>query len=274
MKLKLMKHLCSLTQGELKQTVSKFIRSKYKKIKETGAYILAEGDIPICLVAHLDTVFKAPPTDIFYDQEARVMWSPQGLGADDRAGVYAIIDIINSGFLPHIVLTTDEEVGGIGATELVTDFKDCPFPDLKMIIELDRQGKEDSVFYDCDNMDFEKCITEYGFKPNFGTFSDISIIAPAWEVAAVNVSVGYVGEHSFAERLYVDYLLLTIARVKHILADAHKLNSYAYIPIEPVRMNTCAICNRTLVPSNAKQIEFRGILFDICDTCHKRYYGA
>jgi hypothetical protein len=143
-----------------------------------------------------------------------------------------------------------------------------------MIIELDRQGKEDSVFYDCDNVDFEKCIAKYGFKPNFGTFSDISIIAPEWEVAAVNVSVGYVGEHSYAERLYVDYLLLTIERIKHILADAHKLDNYAYIPLTPTIGTTCAICNRALFQFNSKQVEFRGILFDICDACHKRYYGV
>lgn len=60
------------------------------------------------------------------------MWSPQGLGADDRAGIFAIIQIIKSGLRPHIILTTDEEVGGVGADLLSKNGN--PFADLRYII--------------------------------------------------------------------------------------------------------------------------------------------
>ena len=83
---KTFEQLCGLTQMGLKKTLSKFLRSKYDKIIETKDYLLAEGDIPIALVAHMDTVFPKPPTDIFYDRVKNVMLSPTGLGADDRAG--------------------------------------------------------------------------------------------------------------------------------------------------------------------------------------------
>ena len=209
MNVKLMRQLCLLNQTKLRQTLSTFLRRVYPNVVETEAYIYAEGSQPICLVAHLDTVFSALPEEIFYDPEQEVMWSPQGLGADDRAGVYAILSIINSGFRPSVVFTTDEEKGCLGAAELVIDHPDCPFPNLKAIIELDRCGKEDSVFYDCDNIDFEEYIAQFGFKPNLGSFSDISTIAPEWGVAAVNLSVGYVDEHTYNERLYVKHLELT-----------------------------------------------------------------
>lgn len=55
------------------------------------------------------------------------MWSPQLLGSDDRAGVYAIIQIIEAGYKPHVIFTTDEEIGAVGAQKLIEDFPECPF---------------------------------------------------------------------------------------------------------------------------------------------------
>jgi hypothetical protein len=67
------------------------------------------------------------------------------------------------------------------------------------MIELDRQGRDDAVFYDCDNPEFEEYITKFDFVSDWGTYSDISTIAPSWECAAVNLSIGYFDEHSYAE---------------------------------------------------------------------------
>ena len=71
----------------------------------------------------------------------------------------------------------------------------------KAIFQLDRRGSDECVFYDCDNPDFIKYVESFGFKEAYGSFSDISIIAPAWGVAAANLSVGYYLEHSNAEYL-------------------------------------------------------------------------
>jgi putative aminopeptidase FrvX len=81
-----------------------------------------------------------------------VIWSPDALGADDRAGVFAIIKILQSGLRPHIIFTTDEETGGYGAKALTSNA--CPFQDVRYFIELDRQGALDCVFYNCDNKHF------------------------------------------------------------------------------------------------------------------------
>ena len=94
MNLKLFKKICELTQPQLLNIVHEFLCENYDKVTFTRNYVIAEGQIPVALVAHLDTVGQFPPHNIFYDQEEKVMWSPQLLGADDRAGVYAIVDII------------------------------------------------------------------------------------------------------------------------------------------------------------------------------------
>ena len=99
----------------------------------------------------------------------------------------------------------------------------------KAIFQLDRRGSDDCVFYDCDNPDFTKYVESFGFKKAYGSFSDISVIAPAWGVAAANLSVGYYLEHSNAEYLKGRELEKTIERVKKILDNAENMLSYTYI---------------------------------------------
>ena len=213
--------IAKMSQKTLLKSLAKFLTKYYdeKKIIITKNYILCKGESPVMLVAHLDTVFKTPPENIFYDQKQHVMWSPQGLGADDRAGVFAIMKIIQQGFRPHICFTTEEEKGGIGASILVKENPKAPF-DIKYIIQLDRQGVSDCVFYYCANNDFEEYVEKFNFVTDWGTFSDISIICPAWGIAGVNLSVGYLNEHSKIETLHTDALYTTIRKVGDMIFDS------------------------------------------------------
>lgn len=205
----------SLTQSELKKFMSKFLKATYSEVYEMKDFICAVGDIPIALVAHLDTVFTRPPKEFYFDQKKNVLWSPQGLGADDRAGVFSLLTIIKSGLKPHIILTTNEEIGGVGASILAQ--YNPPFEQLQYIIELDRRGSDDAVFYDCANDEFTKYIEKFGFSENWGSFSDISMICPSWGVAGVNLSIGYENEHSPTEILNIGHMLNTIEKVKKML---------------------------------------------------------
>lgn len=196
------------------------------------AFLVAKGNIPVALIAHADTVFKSPPETFYYDKEKNVMWSPDGMGADDRAGIYSIIKLVSAGYRPHVIITTDEESGCLGATKLVRKFKKHPFTELKFMIQLDRRGTEDSVYYDCANPDFEKFINEFGFKTAYGSLSDISVLAPMWEIAAVNFSVGYKDEHSYQETLNIGAMFDTIRKVSDILTyvqEHPECPTYEYI---------------------------------------------
>ena len=227
---KLFRSLVELTQTGLKQAMETVVKKYYKNVVSTDRYVYAKGNIPIALVAHLDTVFPLPPTDVFYDREQNVIWSPQGLGADDRAGVYIIFQILRTTKLrPHLIFTTDEEKGMLGSIFL-TKKERKPFAEMKYIIQLDRRGVNDCVFYDCDNKDFTKYVESFGFKKAFGSFSDISEICPEWGIAGVNLSVGYVSEHSEKEHLYVDVLKNTQTRVIEMLKDAENAPTFEFIP--------------------------------------------
>lgn len=226
--LKSIEYFFQLKQDKLLLVLNRYLQAKYDKVIVTKDYIVAVGDIPVALVAHLDTVFPAPPTEIYYDRTKNVMWSPTGLGADDRSGVYSIIQLVKKGYKPTVIFTTDEERGALGAEALIKDIPIAPY-DFKYIIELDRRGSDDCVFYDCNVPDFEEYVESFGFVMNFGTFSDISIICPAWKVAGVNLSIGYYNEHSTSETLNIGQMMNTIKKVEKMLQDAKNAKEYRYI---------------------------------------------
>ena len=114
----------------------------------------------------------------------------EGLGADDRAGVFAIIQILRKKYRPYVLFTTDEEMGGYGAHIFVEAHPVAP--NIKYMIELDRAGERDCVFYECENFTFMDYVESFGFKQAIGSFTDISIIMPEWEIAGVNLSGSYI----------------------------------------------------------------------------------
>ena len=224
----LFKSIASMKQTTLKRTLSSILDKKYKTVIKTPEYLYAIGDIPIALVAHMDTVFKSPPQHIYYDERKGVIWSPEGLGADDRAGVFMILKILQTGLRPTIIFTTDEEKGALGAEKLVKDTKE-PFSELNYIIQLDRRGTCDCVFYDCANQEFIQYVEAFGFLENFGTFSDISEICPVWGIAGVNLSVGYEDEHTVSETFHIKPWFATLRKVQKMLQEEH-IPKFIYIP--------------------------------------------
>ena len=185
-------------------------------------WLYAEGEIPIMLEAHLDTVHYKTPQQIFLS-EKNIMWSPQGIGGDDRCGVMTIMEIIKTQ-KPYVLFCKQEETGTKGARAAAPMLK----PDINFIVGLDRRGHDDAVYYSCDNPEFEKYVTTFGFKTQHGSFSDIGVLAPAWGCAAVNFSVGYYSEHTTNEHINLDFLQETIDKVAKIVADPNT-KKYKYM---------------------------------------------
>lgn len=216
------KEILRKSQSELKVLVKEYIEKiGYKPIIGDG-FIYAKGEIPIMLVAHMDTVHRTKPTNIYYDKDQKVMWSPQGIGGDDRCGVYIILKLLNE-FKPYILFTEDEEKGGIGARKTIESIKK---PNVKFIIEIDRRGKNDCVFYNCDNKDFHKYIEKFGFTSAWGTYSDIVDLSNEWDIASVNLSSGYYNEHTTSETINTDDMVNTYNRVIEILKDDKNNKKY------------------------------------------------
>ena len=218
MKIQLMKNLCHYTQNDLKKTLAA-IYNNYEPIKyetiETDDYLYVRGldECPVCLVCHLDTVFEDPyryytgkpivkqeaeprRLEWFHDTEKKVLWSPDGAGFDDRAGVYIALMLIDKG--ADVLFCTDEEVGCLGAKAFCRDYKEFPRK-IKYFVELDRAYFQDCVFYNCTNEEFQDYVETFGFIKDKGSYSDIYFLGPHFDIACVNLSVGYFNEHEQIE---------------------------------------------------------------------------
>ena len=198
----------SLSPAKLKRELrNEMVKLGYNEnvLHNTPDFLYVEGDAPYMLIAHLDTVHKNLPSIICYSKDGNYMMSPQGIGGDDRCGVYIILTLLTKlPFKPYVLFTMDEEVGGLGAKAFIDYMMDHDIPDLKYIVEYDRKGNDDCVFYSCDNQEFVEFVEQFGFKESYGTFSDISIIAPELSVAAVNLSSGYYNPHTEYEYVSFD----------------------------------------------------------------------
>lgn len=207
--------ILKMRQMTLKRHLEAKLEAAGYEPKSEDGFLYAEGTFPVLLVAHMDTVHKECVQKIKYT--GAIMSSPQGIGGDDRCGIYAILQIIKD-YHCSVLFTEDEEIGCVGAEKFVKS-EYIVNNNVNYIIEIDRRGTNDCVFYSCDNPEFEEFIESTGyFITSWGSLSDISIIAPALGVAAVNLSSGYFDEHTTRETINVEALLSTIEEAKKILA--------------------------------------------------------
>jgi len=177
----------------------------------------------VCLVAHIDTVHPEGWDAKRLVQEDGVITSPQGLGADDRAGVWAALEMFHSlppELQPYVLLTDKEEVGCIGAREAAELFGDIlRSPGITYFIEMDRKNSADAVFYNNEPSEFRQYVKSFGFEEAPGSVSDISYLGPAAGKCAVNLSTGYYNAHRLNEFLRVVELEATVAKVRLMLAE-------------------------------------------------------
>ncbi len=219
--------ICRMSQKDLKKFVAKELNKTRDKVITGDGYVFAQGDFPVLLVAHLDTVHKELVRKIIYDKDMDILSSPQGIGGDDRCGVYMVLEVLKA-FNCSVLFCEDEECGGIGANKFIkTEL--AKTLEFNYMIEFDRKGSNDAVFYDCANDEFEEFITEEFYKTAWGSFSDISILAPFFECAAVNLSCGYYNAHTTKEYVVISEMQESIFQACKILAKTTEDDRFAYV---------------------------------------------
>lgn len=215
------KDILKMKQENLKQFLYEMLKEKgYNPIFRDG-FIFAKGETPVMLVAHMDTVHKSEVKEIYVSDCGNIT-SPQGIGGDDRCGIFMITQLLQ--YKPYVLFTEDEEIGGVGAKKFAAAYekKEIEEINVKYLIELDRKGCNDMVFYDCDNSEFETYIGSFGWDCRWGTYSDISTIAPVIGVAAVNLSSGYYKAHTTEEIINIDDVTTNIKRVRKLVTASNK----------------------------------------------------
>lgn len=200
--------ICKMTQPEVKAHMKNYLTDLGYDVIDEDGFLYAKGDVPVLLVAHMDTVHEAKCTEVIIT-DGKIS-SPQGIGGDDRCGIYIISQIVKEKHC-SVLLCEDEEIGTVGARKF-TKTNYINNLDVNYMIEFDRKGNSDAVFYSCDNAEFTDFVTEAtGYVESHGSFSDISVLMPAAKLAAVNLSSGYYNAHTVAEYVIPIDMDMTIA---------------------------------------------------------------
>lgn len=242
-----MKDIAPIFKKTTRQIARELDKIATKHGKESWLFLPKEIENKVCLVAHIDTVWDVPSwnskehfvpkgkKNIFYDSKQRVLWSPDGLGGDDRAGVFNCLNsfyTVPEPYTPIVLLTDKEETRGDGAYDALDEFGDILEKNTTMFVELDRRGKGEAVFYNDEPDDFIKYIESFGFKEQFGTFSDISILCDFLGICGTNLSMGYYNEHTKYEYLNLVDMQYTTDRIFSILRDNHERQVLWDLPID------------------------------------------
>lgn len=227
---KMFEKICKMSEKELKNFTKQKLHGMYGYVTSQDGFVFAQGTFPVLLVAHLDTVHKERVREIVYSEDGNTISSPQGIGGDDRAGVYSILEIIKK-FKCSVLFTEQEEIGGIGAdkfakSDLLEEL------DFNYIIEFDRANANDAVFYECANDEFEAFITLDFYKTAYGTYSDICEVAPALGCAAVNLACGYYKAHTKDEYVVLSEMEASIQAACAILERTTESDKFEYVEDE------------------------------------------
>lgn len=181
-----------------------------------NVHFTSGGEVPKpMLMAHMDTVQPVPPTRIVW-QGGFVRAPGEGLGADNRAGVYGMVRVIQETNLPlYAMFTTGEETGGIGARRASVK------EDITWLVAMDRDGRNEVVFYDMATDEFKRRILDLlvYHKEAVGTWSDIATMAHRLNRCGVNLNNGGEGQHTKDDTLDVGYLEYAVYSVKYLLAN-------------------------------------------------------
>ena len=170
----------------------------------------------VLLVAHNDTVFDKPAKVMQVGTWLMSAQAGVGIGADDRAGVCALWMLRKLGH--SLLIVPDEEVGCLGSTYAAENYADL-LKDHSFMIQFDRAGATDLVYYDSETKEFEKYLETHFYPYSYapGSFTDIVELMPALDVAGVNISIGYYNQHTAKESINILEFIQTVYLSMHLL---------------------------------------------------------
>ena len=153
----------------------------------------------IYLVAHSDTVFPCEPKEEEVLECRGIFTAPQnGLGADDRVGLWTVERLIKIFPDCGFIISPDEETGDITLNTRIKEYS-VFLDDAKLFISFDRKGMSEYVDYGNYNKKIEKYLKALGIKRNHGTYSTVSMLSDKFYTACVNLCICADNFHEKAE---------------------------------------------------------------------------
>ena len=208
--------------------------------REIGNIYVTKGvsDTYPCLVAHIDQVQSIYSRDFQAIETKDIIfgYSPknkrlEGLGADDKNGVWVCLKCLMKYENIKVAFFTGEEVGCIGSSKANMDF----FKDVRFVIQCDRRGSNDLIASICSTEIASKEFIEatgheaFGYHLEEGMMTDVLTLKEnGLQVSAVNMSCGYYDPHSDHEFTVKRDLLNCLSFVEHIIKNCTETYPHEY----------------------------------------------
>ncbi len=185
-----------------------------------GNYYLQIGESTTMFTCHLDTAcmnrekIKHSFTDKYVHTDGKTI-----LGADDKAGMVVILNMIEKKVPGLYYFFIGEEVGCIGSGLLANNWDKSPFSQtIKKVVSFDRRGTKSVIshqFYGrccsdnfAEELSFRLNITDCGLSMEPDDTGIMTDSAKFMDLVpeCTNISVGYYKEHTFNECQDLDFL--------------------------------------------------------------------
>lgn len=231
-----------------------------------------------CIVAHMDTIHTfTKPRELYIEKgiiRARYISTGVacGLNADDCNGILVALQLLETFPDLKVCFTVEEEIGGKGADEAASNVEF--FSNVKYLIQADRHGANDLIIHtngiECASTSFIKDITplmsKYLYVEDWGTFTDVGILAGEFGISGINVSCGYYHEHTVKECCNIaelenclnfihDIIVNTEDRVYNIQVSKYGSYGYNHYDYGNYRDDYDYYANRDVPPSENDDFE-------------------
>ena len=187
------------------------------------AYVVVVGTASrTAFCCHTDTVHRTSGMqEVIYDSGTGLFYMPDNadsecLGADDGAGIWLLLEMIDAGVPGTYIFHRSEEKGGVGSAGLAA-YHEVFLTRHDRAIAFDRRGNSSVITHQgwgrCCSDKFAQALADalnepYGLSlapDNTGIFTDTANYIE-YIPECTNISCGYESEHSANEMLDVEYL--------------------------------------------------------------------
>ena len=186
---------------------------------EFGNLFIKVGESDVMFTSHLDTATSAnTPVNHVFDGKIIKTDGKSILGADDKAGVTIMLNMIKNNIPGLYYFFLGEEVGCVGSKKVAAVQKETKIEGINKVISFDRRGTTSVITYQsgrrCASDTFGRALAgelnkaddsfEYIIDPTGVLTDSVQFISIYPE--CTNISVGYQSEHTFSETQDIEHL--------------------------------------------------------------------
>lgn len=220
---------------DIKETFLKLTRHTYPHGQEHGLFDLLPqnlemdefgnlyikiGESDTMFTSHLDTATSAnTPVNHVFEGNLIKTDGKSILGADDKAGVTIMLNMIEKNIPGLYYFFLGEEVGCVGSKKVAEKHKVEKLSYINKVVSFDRRGTDSVISFQasqrCCSDTFAKALSDelnkadtsfkYEKDPT-GVYTDSAQFVSIYP-ECTNISVGYYSEHTFSERQDIEHLV-------------------------------------------------------------------